>query len=759
MSDEFIGRGWAFPLRTDATGGIALVVARARDRGGDPARSSAPRPASGPMRPEFGCRIHDYVFASADGATARAIAAEVREALRRWEPRIDVDDVDVTFDAARPGASCTSTSSYAIKRDQRPPQPRVPVLRDPGRRLTMALPVPNLDDRRFQDLVDDAKRLVQQRCPEWTDHNVSDPGVTLIEMFAWMTDQLLYRLNRVPDRNYVKFLELIGVSLFPPTAARTPGDVLARRRRSRTSSRSRPATQVATVRTETDEAIVFTTVEDLPIIPSRARRARLDDRRQDAARPHGRRSRRAPSVYCFQEVPPPGRRAVRRPVRGRPVERGPAAVQAPTSRASASTRPTRRSPGRRGPATTGSRASSTPTRPAASTATATSSSTCPRGHVASLIAKQRGRLAAGPGHGARRGPARLQRLAEHQGPRARSRSAAPSTRSTPSWSRTRRSAISEGVPGQRFLLKRGPVVPGDDDRGPRGRRRRGLGRVDLGARLRRQRPGRPALHARRCRPARSGSGRRSAWPTARSGSYGAVPAEGRAPPAARVPHRRRPARQRRRARAISVLKSSIPFVARVENRRPARGGVDGEDIENAKVRGPIRLRTRGRAVTTEDYEQLAREAAPEVARVRAVAAGDGADAGSVRVLVVPSAVSERRAAPVRPARPQPGHAPEDHRPARGEPRHRHARDRRAARLPRRHGRRQAAGALARSTRPGSRRTRCSRCTSTSTRSPAAPTAPAGRSGGRSTPARSTRCSRASAAPSSSRTPGCSAPTR
>jgi predicted phage baseplate assembly protein len=94
-------------------------------------------------------------------------------------------------------------------------------------------------------------------------------------------------------------------------------------------------------------------------------------------------------------------------------------------------------------------------------------------------------------------------------------------------------------------------------------------------------------------------------------------------------------------RAISVMKSSIPFVARVENRRPARGGVDGEDIENAKVRGPIRLRARGRAVTTEDYEQLAREAAPEVARVRAVAAGDGADAGSVRVLIVPSASSEQ----------------------------------------------------------------------------------------------------------------------
>src|SRR3979409_1305374 len=86
----------------------------------------------------------------------------------------------------------------------------------------VGLPAPNLDDRRFQDLVDDAKRLVQRRCPEWTDHNVSDPGITLIETFAYMTDQLLYRLNRVPDRLYIKFLELIGVHMMPPTPARVP---------------------------------------------------------------------------------------------------------------------------------------------------------------------------------------------------------------------------------------------------------------------------------------------------------------------------------------------------------------------------------------------------------------------------------------------------------------------------------------------------------------------------------------------------------
>ena len=49
----------------------------------------------------------------------------------------------------------------------------------------------------------DAKRLVQKRCPDWTDHNVSDPGVTLIEAFAQMMDQLVYRLNRVPDLSLI----------------------------------------------------------------------------------------------------------------------------------------------------------------------------------------------------------------------------------------------------------------------------------------------------------------------------------------------------------------------------------------------------------------------------------------------------------------------------------------------------------------------------------------------------------------------------
>lgn len=92
---DFIGRGWAFPLRTDATGGIALV-SREREIEEAIRLILGTAPGERPMRPEFGCRIHDHVFANADGTTAAAITADVLDALRRWEPRIEVEDVVVT---------------------------------------------------------------------------------------------------------------------------------------------------------------------------------------------------------------------------------------------------------------------------------------------------------------------------------------------------------------------------------------------------------------------------------------------------------------------------------------------------------------------------------------------------------------------------------------------------------------------------------------------------------------------------------------
>jgi phage baseplate assembly protein W len=97
MAEEFIGAGWAFPLRTDATGSIALVT---REREIQESIRLILGTAYGerPMRPEFGCGIHDYVFAPADATTGGQIAYEVHLSLERWEPRIDVLDVEVGTD-------------------------------------------------------------------------------------------------------------------------------------------------------------------------------------------------------------------------------------------------------------------------------------------------------------------------------------------------------------------------------------------------------------------------------------------------------------------------------------------------------------------------------------------------------------------------------------------------------------------------------------------------------------------------------------
>jgi phage baseplate assembly protein W len=97
VGEQFVGAGLAFPMQVDATGGIALVR---REREIEEAMRLvlATAPGERPMRPEFGCGIHDFVFASADGATAGQIAYEVRMALGRWEPRIDLEEVAVSFD-------------------------------------------------------------------------------------------------------------------------------------------------------------------------------------------------------------------------------------------------------------------------------------------------------------------------------------------------------------------------------------------------------------------------------------------------------------------------------------------------------------------------------------------------------------------------------------------------------------------------------------------------------------------------------------
>jgi uncharacterized protein len=102
MSAEFIGRGWAFPLRTDATGSIALV-SRDQELAESIRLILGTVPGERPMRPEFGCAVHDEVFAPADATTAGRVGYDVRAALQRWEPRIDVTGVDVSYGQGEDG--------------------------------------------------------------------------------------------------------------------------------------------------------------------------------------------------------------------------------------------------------------------------------------------------------------------------------------------------------------------------------------------------------------------------------------------------------------------------------------------------------------------------------------------------------------------------------------------------------------------------------------------------------------------------------
>jgi len=85
----------------------------------------------------------------------------------------------------------------------------------------MPLPLPNLDTRRWADLVAEGRSLVPRYAPTWTDHNAHDPGVTVFELLAWLVEQEIYRANRVPAPAYRKFLALAGQAPQPPRPAHT----------------------------------------------------------------------------------------------------------------------------------------------------------------------------------------------------------------------------------------------------------------------------------------------------------------------------------------------------------------------------------------------------------------------------------------------------------------------------------------------------------------------------------------------------------
>jgi predicted phage baseplate assembly protein len=502
----------------------------------------------------------------------------------------------------------------------------------------MTLPAPQLDDRRFQDLVDDAKRMVQQRCPEWTDHNVSDPGVTLIETFAFMVDELLYRLNRVPDRLYVTYLDLLGVTLHPATPA--AADLTFWLSAPQDEPVAVPeGTEASTLRTEHDEAVVFATTREL-VVPPRSL-THVMTQQADAPEP----LLRTEELLSGAEFPcfgaPPRLDDTMLVGLDDPAPSCAVALRFECDVQGVGVDP--KQPPLVWEAWDGTGWTACEVEYDQTGGLNRAGDIVvhvPATHQASVVNRLRA------------GWLRCRIVEAVEGypfysasPTIKSASAFTVGGTVPGvHAETVLDEIlglSEGVAGQTFPLEHGPVVAGGpelvvevaggsgwetwvevdtfagcDDQDQVFRVDRSNGDVQFG----------PAV--------RESDGTFTV--------YGAVPPKG-AP--IRVPRYRTGGGPRGNvaAKAVSVMRTTIPLVSSVENRRAATGGVAAENIEQAKVRGPLALRTRDRAVTVEDYEQLARRAAPGIARVRCVPAATVEDAGNVRVLVVPSAAVDERA--------------------------------------------------------------------------------------------------------------------
>ncbi|MET9667699.1 putative baseplate assembly protein [Streptomyces sp. NPDC006475] len=499
----------------------------------------------------------------------------------------------------------------------------------------MALPSPNLDDRRFQQFVDDAKRYIQQRAPEWTDHNVSDPGVTLVETVAHMADQIVYRLNRVPEKNHLAFLDLVGITLFPPSAART--DVTFWLSAPQEDHVLLPVgTEVATRRTESEEAVVFATERELTVVPCELRNLAVQqsgevrtDRTADLAE--------GKDVMCFAESPRPGDCML-------------LGLSAAVPHCALAMELDSRVDG------VGVDPRQPPLVWEAWTEDGWAVCEVDRDGTGGLNRPGEVVLHIPGGH-------TLSRTGGQEAGWLRCRvteplpdqpfyTTSPTVRSADAFTvggtttavhaeTVYDEALGEstGLPGQRLRLAHAPVVGDTPPVLLQTAERDGWADWDVVPSFAATAP-----HDRHI-TLDAATGEIAFGPAVREPDgtlrqYGAVPAKGAVIRALR--YRTGGGRAGNVARgAVRVLRTSVPYVSEVVNREAARGGVDGETVAEAKTRAPITLRAQERAVTLRDYEELARRAAPETARITCLEGDEGEHgAYAVRVLVVPQAVPD-----------------------------------------------------------------------------------------------------------------------
>src|SRR4029079_10323395 len=75
----------------------------------------------------------------------------------------------------------------------------------------MPIPNPSIDDLTFEQLIEEAKRNLPRFSKDWTNYNLADPGITILDLFSWLADMQIYSLNKITKKNYLKFLKLLGI--------------------------------------------------------------------------------------------------------------------------------------------------------------------------------------------------------------------------------------------------------------------------------------------------------------------------------------------------------------------------------------------------------------------------------------------------------------------------------------------------------------------------------------------------------------------
>lgn len=494
----------------------------------------------------------------------------------------------------------------------------------------MPLQTPILDDRTFQDIVDEAKKRIPHYCPEWTDHNVSDPGVTLIELFALMTENLLYRLNQVPELHYIKFMEMLGVKLEEPKPARTyitfwltapqPNPLVIR-----------AGTEVSSIQTETEDPIVFSTDRDLHIEPPQLTVLAINDEQRPLPIQENKGIEIFPSpekqndALYFGFSNNLSHHILRFHAKFTKAGGGGVNPESPPYRWEVSSGDEEH-PWIECEA------------PEFDTTNALNQSGQIQLHLPQMSRNEH--------CGENLYWVRLHVIDSdyYQSPRLKNITAVETWGAAASAThaelvREEVLGYSDGTPGQCFYLQNTPVME---------RRKED--------RLWAEPPDRESVPWTEV-PHFADSG-----PTDNHYTVDGVTGEIRLGPAVRLPtgeirqfgrtppfHTKLTFRSYRHGGGtkgnveslrLDTLRSSIPFVSRVANRKPAQGGLDRELLESAMLRTPKLLRTRERAVTTEDYEFLAQTLLPNrVGRTKCLATpedqGPDASPGEVTLLIIP----------------------------------------------------------------------------------------------------------------------------